>query len=70
MTVTASTTDFSVENHGTLFLFRLHTEAAREWVEGRVPEDAQFFGGALVVEHRYAPALAEGMLEDGLAVGS
>jgi hypothetical protein len=64
---TTSTVDVTVENHGTLFLFRLRTEAAREWVEANVGEST-FFGGALVCEHRFALSLAEGMLEDGLAV--
>ena len=64
----AATPDVSVENHGSLFLFRLHSEAAREWVDANVPDDAQYFGGALAVEHRYAHDLAEGMQADGLAL--
>ena len=60
--------DVKVENHGTLFLFRLLTDAARDWVEAHVDPEAQWFGGALVVEHRYARDLAQGMLDDGLAV--
>jgi hypothetical protein len=31
-----------------------------------VPSDAQWFGNALVVEHRYAWGLAEGMQDEGL----
>lgn len=61
--------DVQVENHGTIFTFALLTEAAREWVAENVgDESAQFFGGALAVEHRFAADLAEGMIVDGLAV--
>ncbi len=60
--------DISIENHGTIFLFRLNTQAATEWVEEHVQSDAQFFGDALVVEHRYARDLAMAAVADGLAV--
>ncbi len=60
--------DISIENHGTIFLFRLNTQAATEWVEEHVQSDAQFFGDALVVEHRYARDLATAAVADGLAV--
>ena len=60
--------DISIENHGTIFLFRLNTSAAAEWVSQNVQEDAQFFGDALVVEHRYARDVAAGMLADGLVI--
>ena len=61
-------TDVTVENHGSIFLFALHTEAAREWVNDNVPEDAQYLGSKLAVEHRYAADLAAGMIRDGLEV--
>ncbi len=60
--------DISIENHGTIFLFRLNTPAAAEWVSENVQSDAQFFGDALVVEHRYAQDLAAGMSEAGLVL--
>jgi hypothetical protein len=60
--------DISIENHGTIFLFRLNTPAAAEWVSQNVQEDAQFFGDALAVEHRYAQDLAAGMQADGLVL--
>lgn len=61
-------TDVVVTAHGTLFLFELRTGVAREWVNDNVPEDATWFGNALVVEHRYARDLAAGMQGDGLVV--
>jgi hypothetical protein len=60
--------DFSIENHGTIFLFRLNTPAAAEWVSQHVQEDAQFFGDALVVEHRYARDLAAALAAHGLVL--
>lgn len=60
--------DVSIENHGSVFLFRLNTQAASGWVADNVQPDAQFFGHALVVEPRYARELAVGMVADGLEV--
>jgi hypothetical protein len=60
--------DISIENHFSLFLFRLNSQRASDWVAENVQPDAQFFGDALVVECRYAEALAVGMIADGLAV--
>jgi hypothetical protein len=61
-------TDVTIENHGSLFLFRLHTRAAKMFVEENVIPSTQFFGGALAVEPRYVYDLAEGMVGDGLTV--
>jgi hypothetical protein len=60
--------DVTVENHGSLMLFRLHTADAEEWVTEHVPAEAQFFGNALVVEPRYARDIADGMQGDGLVL--
>ena len=60
--------DISIENHGSIFLFRMNTRAAAEWVSQHVQDDAQFFGDALVVEHRYAADLAAGMRGDGMVL--
>lgn len=62
------TPDVSIENHGSIMLFRLLTPAATDFVDENVSGEAQFFHGALVVEPRYAQDLAEGMIEAGLAV--
>jgi hypothetical protein len=60
--------DVSIENHFTLFLFRLNTRAASDWVSENVQPDAQFLGDALVVEPRYVRELAVGMIAGGLEV--
>lgn len=62
------TTDVLIENHGTIFLFRPQTDTARDWIEESVSDEAQWFGNALVVEHRYAGGLAQGMHDSGLRV--
>lgn len=59
--------DVSVSNHGTVFLFALLTDHAREWVSENVDTEGwQFLGGSLAVEPRMAWNLAEGMKRAGL----
>ena len=60
--------DVLVSPQGSIVLFDLVSPAAAEWVEVHVESDAQWFGGALVVEQRYAGDLAFGLHHDGLAV--
>jgi len=45
---------FVFENHGTVLLVWPLTPQAADWLHATAPEDAIFFNGALVVEHRYA----------------
>jgi hypothetical protein len=60
--------DVCIENHGSLFVFVLSSEAARKWVAENV-SDPQYFGHwRLVVEHRYAPDLTVGMMDAGLEI--
>ena len=60
--------DVLVQNEGSIFLFRPQTDAAKEWIDQNVSDEAQWFGGGLVVEHRYAHDMAEGMAGSGLTV--
>jgi len=60
--------DVLVRNEGSIFLLTPMTEAASEWFADHLPEDAQTFGPATVVEHRYVAAIVEGMVNDGLVV--
>jgi hypothetical protein len=41
--------DFRSENHGSLFLLFPLTERAHSWIEEHLPENAQWFGNAVVV---------------------
>lgn len=59
--------DVYVENHGSIFLFRPVSRGGRDWIGENVQDDCQqWFGGALVVEHRYAFDIADGMFDAGL----
>ena len=59
------TPDVLIHDEGTLFLFCLLTPRAKQWVD-HVQTDATWFGNALVVEHRYARGLGQGMRDAGL----
>jgi hypothetical protein len=52
--------DVVVRNEGSIFLFQPFTSRANTWITEHVQADAQWFGAALVVEHRYAIELAKG----------
>jgi hypothetical protein len=62
------TPDVLVNNVGTLYTFCPLTLRAKEWIDEHVQDDAQWFGHALIVEHRYAWGLAQGMKDDGLVL--
>jgi hypothetical protein len=52
----------------TVYAVRPLTPQARDWMAEHTPDDAQWLGGALMVEHRYLLGLIEGMEQDGLKV--
>lgn len=61
--------DVTIHNHGTIFTFDLHTEAAHEWVDEHVHvKDYMQTGNGFHCEHRYAYDIALGMQADGLTV--
>ena len=60
--------DVLIANEGTLFLFSPLSHVAKEWIEEHVEADAQWFGSALVVEHRYALELAQALIDAGFAI--
>jgi hypothetical protein len=60
--------DFRCENHGSVFLLIPVTQSAQSWVEENLQSDAQWFGGGVVVEHRYIWEILEGIQNDGLVV--
>jgi hypothetical protein len=67
---TEAGTDFRCENHGSIFLLYPLSESARSWIEENLPSDAQWFGNAVAIEHRYIWPILEGIQNDGLAVQS
>lgn len=60
--------DLKVENHGSIFLFRPTSQAGRQFLHDHAPHEAQWYGLALVVEHRYANDWAIMAVEEGLKV--
>lgn len=60
--------DIWVNNQGSIVLLTPVSDAANEWIEDHIPDDAMYFGTALVVEHRYADDVIDGMMGDGLIV--
>jgi hypothetical protein len=60
--------DFTVTNHGTIFLLEPHTDAGIAWVAEHLPAEALTFGDAVVVEHRFIRDIVVGIQADGLAV--
>jgi len=60
--------DLSIQNEGSIFLLRGLSEAGKAWIAEHIPADAQSFGGAVVVEHRYIGDIAAGAANDGLEV--
>lgn len=59
--------DFEFFNHGSLFTLDPVTEAAVEWCNEHLPEDATRWGNAYVIEPRYFGPIAEGIVADGLS---
>lgn len=66
----SSSPDFSVENHGSIFLLRPETDAAHEWIDEHINPDNGYqpYWPTVVVEPRYVGAIVEGIQADGLAV--
>jgi len=60
--------DFRCENHGSLFLLYPLTESAQSWISQHIPPDAQTFGNAIVVEHRFIWTILNGIQNDELTV--
>jgi hypothetical protein len=58
---------FTLEDHGTIVLVRPLTADVRDWLLENVAEESQWFGGALVVEHRYVEGLYLGLVSEGFA---
>jgi hypothetical protein len=60
--------DVSIRDEGSVVLFTPESDAGREWVEEHIGADNGFqpYWPTVVVEHRYAGDVADGMVGDGL----
>lgn len=66
-----SDVDLIVEDHGSFWLLRPFTQAARAWMEECVEDGAdpsRWFAGALPCEPRYVTAIVQVAEADGLKV--
>lgn len=62
-------TDFTVENHGSIYLVKAYTENALTHLQLHTADDAQWWGkSTLVVEPRYVANLVHHLREDGYTV--
>jgi hypothetical protein len=60
--------DFTVANHGSLFLLEPRSEAGRLWVEEHIGPEATTWGAAVFVEHRYITDIVVALDADGYVV--
>ena len=60
--------DFLVHSEGTVYLLRAASPAGAAWIEAHIPADATWFGGAVVVEHRFIGNIVRGAVADGMRV--
>ena len=58
--------DFTLADHGTIFLLRPCSNAAQAWIEAHLPDDTNWFGPAVAIEHRYIQDILCGIAIDGL----
>ena len=63
-----ATSDYTVENKGTLLLLRSTNAKAYDWLVAHTEPDAHWFGHALVVEHGYIADFVERLRLDGFTV--
>jgi hypothetical protein len=64
-------TDFTVGNHGSIFILQPMNDAARSWIDVNLYEGddgPQWWGGGVVVEHRFIGDIVEGAIAEGLSV--
>lgn len=60
--------DIRFTDHGSIWLLTPITQEAQDWCADHIPDDAQRWGGAVVVEPRYVEPIVVGAIGDGLAV--
>jgi hypothetical protein len=60
--------DFRFESHGSIWLCHPLNDPASNHLKAHTADDAQWFGGALVVEPRYVEGLADALAEAGFEV--
>jgi hypothetical protein len=60
--------DLLVHGGGSVYLLRPTSPLGSTWVTQHIAPDASWFGGAVVVEHRYIRDIVVGATREGLEV--
>jgi hypothetical protein len=64
-------TDFIISLHGSVCILTPRNDAAREWLDENIAEDALTWGpDSIVIEPRYAEPILMGLQDDGLTVST
>ena len=58
--------DYSVTNHGSIWLIQPLTESAEEWFADNLDPDCMMYGSAYAIEPRYADDIIMGAQDAGL----
>lgn len=61
-------TDFHFFDHGSIVILKPVSALAQDWVDEHIGDDAQFFGGGVVIEPRYAGDILDGVVADDLTI--
>lgn len=62
--------DFTIDNHGSIFILIPHTDAAKLWIKESLSEERQEWGGGIVIEHRYIVDIAHAIRHCGLRINT
>lgn len=58
--------DLHYVNHGSIVTMEPLSDAARQWIDENIPDDALRFGDSIAIEPRYFGEIAYGAQSDGL----
>lgn len=61
-------TDFHFFDHGSIVILKPVSALAQDWVDEHIGDDAQLFGGGVVIEPRYAGDILDGVVADDLTI--
>lgn len=60
--------DFTIADHGSLWLLFPQTDAAKAWAREHIDPNALAFGKSVVIEPRYVEDIVTGIVNDGLTI--
>lgn len=60
--------DFRVIGEGSVYLLLPMTDAANNWCDDHLPEDAPMMATSYAIEHRYIQDISAGILRDGMTI--